>query len=191
MKEEKIKEVLTIYLLTPIYLLSQIAYELDVAKRACEELIRQHQKTLSDCETHWQSENEKLERHLESTLQKLKRIESDRDRNLSERREHDILKAKYATLEDKIKRQEAYMKSRLLKDKTNTLHVPDALLKSSSSSSSFPSSNTHNHNNTSSRDSNSSQSSRIGRVSLGGVQSSTCSAPSYVVSMPRPYNYHL
>ena len=68
--------------------------------------------------------------------QKLKRSEIERDKNTSDRREHDILKAKYATLEDKIKRQEAYMKNRLLKDKSNILHVPDALLKTTSTSAS-------------------------------------------------------
>ena len=48
-------------------------------------------------------------------------------RFVSDRREHDLLKAKYASLEDKIRRQEAYMKNRLLRDKSaNTLHVPDA-----------------------------------------------------------------
>jgi hypothetical protein len=107
-----------------------VTYELDVAKRACEELIRQNHKSLQDRESHWQGEYEKLERALENTNQKLKRAETERDRTLSDRREHDILKAKYATLEDKIKRQEAYMKSRFLKDKSNTLHVPDALFKS-------------------------------------------------------------
>lgn len=108
-----------------------MTYELDVAKRACEELIRQNHKSLQDREIHWQGEYEKLERVLENTNEKLKRVETERDRTLSDRREHDILKAKYATLEDKIKRQEAYMKSRFLKDKSNTLHVPDALYKSS------------------------------------------------------------
>jgi predicted RNase H-like nuclease (RuvC/YqgF family) len=111
-----------------------VSYELDVAKRACEELIRQNHKALQDRESHWQAEYDKLERMFENLNQKLKRAEAERDRTLSDRREHDILRAKYATLEDKIKRQEAYMKSRFLKDKSNTLHVPDAMMFSSKSS---------------------------------------------------------
>jgi predicted RNase H-like nuclease (RuvC/YqgF family) len=111
-----------------------VSYELDVAKRACEELIRQNHKALQDRESHWQAEYDKLERMFETLNQKLKRAEAERDRTLSDRREHDILRAKYATLEDKIKRQEAYMKSRFLKDKSNTLHVPDAMMFNSKSS---------------------------------------------------------
>lgn len=93
----------------------------------------------------------------------------ERDKSTSERREHDILKAKYATLEDKIKRQEAYMKSRLLKDRSNTLHVPDALF--SASTSTFPSSSTTST--ATSASSSSTTNSKPHRLSSGGGSSST------------------
>lgn len=54
-------------------------------------------------------------------LERLHRIEAERDRYTVHKRETDVLRARVQELEDKIQRQEAYLRSRLLKDKTNTL----------------------------------------------------------------------
>jgi hypothetical protein len=50
---------------------------------------------------------------------KVKKLEEERDLTLSYRKDLDIFRLKNTELEEKIKRQDQYLKSRLLKDKTN------------------------------------------------------------------------
>ena len=56
--------------------------------------------------------------------QSLLRLESEREKFTVHRKEVDVLNLKLKSYEDKIKRQEQYMKSRLLKDRSNMCVVP-------------------------------------------------------------------
>lgn len=56
---------------------------------------------------------------LESAGRKLRKLEAEKALTVSNYKEADALRLKNSDLEEKIKRQDQYMKSRLLKDKTN------------------------------------------------------------------------
>lgn len=70
-------------------------------------------------DTEWQNELEKTEQISKSYLMKLQVYEQERERFSTYKRELDTSKVKITELEDKIKRQEQYLKTRILKDKTN------------------------------------------------------------------------
>lgn len=56
---------------------------------------------------------------LESAGRKLRKLEAEKALTVSNCKESEALKLKNSDLEEKIRRQDQYMKSRLLKDKTN------------------------------------------------------------------------
>ena len=56
---------------------------------------------------------------IEELMKKFRGLEKEKDMLLLQRNEMDILRVKNCELEEKIKRQDQYMKSRLLKDKSN------------------------------------------------------------------------
>lgn len=70
-------------------------------------------------DTEWQNELEKTEQISKSYIMKLQVYEQERERFSTYKRELDTSKVKITELEDKIKRQEQYLKTRILKDKTN------------------------------------------------------------------------
>jgi DNA repair exonuclease SbcCD ATPase subunit len=93
----------------------------------------------------WNDETLRMKETIQIYATKLQKLESERSSYVANKREIDTAKAKIVELEDKIRRQDHYMKSRLLKDRTNTLHAPDVsvatdMLKVASSSSSLSSS---------------------------------------------------
>ena len=55
----------------------------------------------------------------DTTAKIVRKLEAERDSNLFLQKDFDTLKLKNEELQEKIKRQDQYMKSRLLKDKTN------------------------------------------------------------------------
>eukprot|EP00602_Paraphysomonas_sp_CaronLab_P003570 CAMPEP_0185027636 /NCGR_PEP_ID=MMETSP1103-20130426/12889_1 /TAXON_ID=36769 /ORGANISM="Paraphysomonas bandaiensis, Strain Caron Lab Isolate" /LENGTH=410 /DNA_ID=CAMNT_0027561733 /DNA_START=79 /DNA_END=1311 /DNA_ORIENTATION=- len=109
----------------------ELTHDLDCAKRALQDANRDSRVAMEDRERYWKAEVNRLEKLAETNATRLQKLEVEREKYLSDKRDFDILKAKYSNLEDKIKRQEAYMKNRLLRDRSNTLHAPDAVLKPS------------------------------------------------------------
>ena len=69
----------------------------------------------------------KTERICETLRLKVQSLEAERENHLLHKRDIDALRARNIELEDKIKRQDQYMKNRLLKDRSNTLHGPENL----------------------------------------------------------------
>lgn len=65
------------------------------------------------------ADNSRNKLEVEGLVKKLRVLEKERDLLLLQRNETDLLKVKNGELEEKIKRQDQYMKSRLLKDKSN------------------------------------------------------------------------
>jgi hypothetical protein len=64
---------------------------------------------------------------LEAAGRKLRKLEAEKALSVSNCKEAEALKLKNSDLEEKIRRQDHYMKSRLLKDKTN-LHSSSSAL---------------------------------------------------------------
>ena len=56
---------------------------------------------------------------VEGLVKKLRGLEKEKDMLLLQKNDMDLLRVKNCELEEKIKRQDQYMKSRLLKDKSN------------------------------------------------------------------------
>ena len=65
------------------------------------------------------ADNSRNKLEVEGLVKKLRVLEKEKDLLLLQRNETDLLKVKNGELEEKIKRQDQYMKSRLLKDKGN------------------------------------------------------------------------
>ena len=93
------------------------------------EYLTSTQSTIESREAHWKSEVQRLQKVNEFDAQRVKKLESERSTLNSFKREMDTLKARNQELEDKIKRQEQYMKNRLLKDRGNILNIPEGTSK--------------------------------------------------------------
>ncbi len=74
---------------------------------------------------YWQNEISKIQKLSEMSNIRAQKLEAEKEKYLISRREIDTIRAKNMELEDKIQRQEQYMKNRLLKDRTNTLQMPE------------------------------------------------------------------
>ncbi len=73
-----------------------------------------------ESESRWQLQMNILEEKLRQATTQVQTHEAEKDKYICHKREVDVLKVKMKEYEDKIRRQVQYMKSRLLKDKTNT-----------------------------------------------------------------------
>lgn len=67
----------------------------------------------------YRAELARFKSEAESAIKKARKLEAEREVHLLQLKEMDLLRVTSSELEDKIKRQDQYMKSRLLKDKTN------------------------------------------------------------------------
>ena len=78
---------------------------------------------MSEIECHWSSELKSRELSFEVSRQRLFYLENEKEKFQSQQnvhiKENISLRSKIAELEDKIKRQENYMKRTHLKDRTN------------------------------------------------------------------------
>jgi hypothetical protein len=86
------------------------------------------QETLGEKElemSHLNMTIKKLIQNSEDDFKKIFQYENEKEVKACQQKEIDFLKLKNAELDEKIKRQDSYMKSRLLKDKTNV--NPNAL----------------------------------------------------------------
>jgi hypothetical protein len=89
-----------------------------VAKQVAEALVAA-EASKKETEVHWQGEVQRVEGLVESANRRIQRLESERDHLTSALKEMNAVQKKNQELEDKIRRQEAYMKSRLLRDRSN------------------------------------------------------------------------
>lgn len=67
----------------------------------------------------YRAELARFKAEAESAIKKARKLEAEREVHLTQLKEMELLRVTSSELEDKIKRQDQYMKSRLLKDKTN------------------------------------------------------------------------
>lgn len=98
--------------------IAAMASQLDQQRSTAEARLRER-------EEHWKMEAMKMERMNEALRLRVQGLEAERENHLLHKRDIDALRARNLELEDKIKRQDQYMKNRLLKDRSNTLHGPE------------------------------------------------------------------
>jgi hypothetical protein len=84
-----------------------------------------HSAEMQRREDHWSNECQKLQRLSETSVLRLQRLEADREMSQHGRRDSDILRIKNQELEEKIRRLEQQSKSRMLRDRTNTIQCPE------------------------------------------------------------------
>lgn len=87
-----------------------------------------HSAEMQRREDHWSNEYQKLQRLSETSVLRLQRLEADKEMSQLSRRDSDILRIKNQELEEKIRRLEQQSKSRMLRDKTNTIQCPEMTL---------------------------------------------------------------
>ena len=114
-------------------------------ERSHTEYVNATQSKFESREAHWKSEAERLEKLNECDAARIKKLESDRSTVSQFKREMDTIKARNLELEDKIKRQEQYMKNRLLRDRSNVMNVPEGSSKPKHSYATQHSKSTYNN----------------------------------------------
>ena len=106
-------------------IVSQLKRQMEHLENKHAEYVKATQNTMVSREEHWKNEAQRLQKLNENDAARIQKFESDR-LNLSHfKRDMDTIKARNQELEGKIKRQEQYMKSRLLRDRGNVLSVPE------------------------------------------------------------------
>lgn len=103
----------------------ELKRQVENLERSNTENAKSSQDKFESREMHWRNEVERLQKLNEFDSSRIKKLENERS-NLSQfKREMDTIKARNLELEDKIKRQEQYMKNRLLKDRGNIMSAPE------------------------------------------------------------------
>ena len=87
------------------------------------EYVQTSQHTLISREEHWQNEFERLENLNKTNAIRMKQFEAEQATQSHNRREKDTLVARNKELEDKIRRQEQFMKTRMLRDRGGGNHL--------------------------------------------------------------------
>lgn len=95
-------------------------------EKSHEEFVINSKNTLESREEHWKDEARRLEKLNENDAARIRKYEAERANLSQSKREMDSLRARNKDLEDKIKRQEQYMKNRLLRDRGNLMNIPEA-----------------------------------------------------------------
>lgn len=98
-------------------------------ERQIEHLQSSHNKYVQAAENakasreeHWKNEAQKLQKLNENDAARIKQFEAERSKLSHFKRDMDTLVARNSELEDKIKRQEQYMKTRLLRDRGSSIN---------------------------------------------------------------------
>jgi hypothetical protein len=117
-----------------------LSQQLSLMTKAYEDYRHESKDDLHRREEYYKDEISKLEKFNEGLNIRVQKLEQEKEKLLISRRDMDQLKAKNMELEDKIHRQDQYMKNRLLKDRTNSLHAPESSAKPVSSISKLSSS---------------------------------------------------
>jgi chromosome segregation ATPase len=93
-----------------------------------EDFIQASKHAIEAREEHWKNEAQRLQKLNENDSARIKKFEADRSSLSQLKRDLDTVKARNQDLEDKIKRQEQFMKTRLLRDRgssSNSLSAPE------------------------------------------------------------------
>lgn len=103
------------------------------AQKNHEQFVKASKHAIDTREEHWKNEAERLEKLNQTDSARIKKYEEERSNLTLFKREMDMLKARNQELENRLQRQEQQLKTRLLRDRGNTLGAPEACSKPTNS----------------------------------------------------------
>ena len=102
--------------LSKLFLCFRLGYQMQVSIVTLSETSAKENKRVQEV---YRAELTRFKTEAENAIKKARNLEAEREVHLTQLKGMELLRVTSSELEDKIKRQDQYMKSRLLKDKTN------------------------------------------------------------------------